>query len=63
MQIGWGQLLFIGFLVFLLFGNLPKLLKDLTTGIQEIKKTQKEKSSVLNNKVIEEDLDKNKKKI
>jgi Sec-independent protein translocase protein TatA len=63
MQIGWGQLLFIGFLVFLLFGNLPKLLKDLTTGIQEIKKTQKEKSSVLNNKVIEEDTDKNKKKI
>lgn len=62
MQIGWGQVLFIGFLIFLLFGNLPKLLKDLTTGIQEIKKIQKEKSSVLNNKVIE-NVDKNKKKI
>jgi Sec-independent protein translocase protein TatA len=43
MQIGWGQLLFIGFLVFLLFGNLPKLVKDLTLGFQELKKTQKGK--------------------
>lgn len=42
MQIGWGQLLFIGFLVFLLFGNLPKLIKDLTKGIQQIEETQKD---------------------
>jgi Sec-independent protein translocase protein TatA len=38
MQIGWGQLLFIAFLIFLLFGNLPKLIKDITDGIQKIKK-------------------------
>jgi Sec-independent protein translocase protein TatA len=44
MQLGWGQLLVIILLLFFLFGNLPKLIQDSSTALQELlQKTKKEK--------------------
>lgn len=44
MQLGWGQLLVIILLLFFLFGNLPKLIQDSSTALQELlQKRKKEK--------------------
>jgi len=42
MSVGFGQILVIVFLLLLLFGNLPNLLKDLVNGIQYLKQAFKE---------------------
>jgi Sec-independent protein translocase protein TatA len=36
MQIGWGQLIVIILVLFFLFGNLPKLMKETSYALQEL---------------------------
>lgn len=43
-NIGIGQILLIILFIVLLFGNLPKLLKDLALGIKNFQSTLKEES-------------------
>lgn len=45
MSVGFGQVLVILFLLVLLFGNVPNLMKDLANGIQYLKQAFKEESS------------------
>ena len=45
MSVGFGQILVILFLLVLLFGNVPNLMKDLVNGIQYLKQAFKEESS------------------
>jgi Sec-independent protein translocase protein TatA len=42
MSVGFGQILVILFLLVLLFGNVPNLMKDLVNGIQYLKQAFKE---------------------
>ena len=50
MSVGFGQILVILFLLVLLFGNVPNLMKDLVNGIQYLKQAFKEEDP----KVIEQ---------
>jgi len=45
MSVGFGQILVILFLLVLLFGNVPNLMKDLVNGIQYLKQAFKEEDS------------------
>jgi|LakWasMet44_HOW7_FD_contig_123_2945_length_2229_multi_5_in_0_out_2_2 TatA/E family protein of Tat protein translocase len=44
-MVGFGQILVVLLVLVLLFGNLPKLLKDLALGIKTFKKTLDEKET------------------
>lgn len=44
-MVGFGQILVVLLVLVLLFGNLPKLLKDLALGIKTFKKTLDDKDT------------------
>jgi Sec-independent protein translocase protein TatA len=52
MQIGWGQLIVIILVLFFLFGNLPKLIKDTSHALQDLlnKKNNNNKEDSTNQK-------------
>lgn len=60
-MIGFGQILIVLLIVLLLFGNLPKLLKDLAQGIKLFQKTLQEKETEKTSKQIESENESSKK--
>lgn len=60
-MIGFGQILIVLLIVLLLFGNLPKLLKDLAQGIKLFQKTLQEKETEKPSKQIESENESSKK--
>lgn len=50
MSIGLGQILVVALIFVVLFGNIPKLLKDLATGIKQFKNVLKDHESAQDNK-------------